>query len=51
MRRIGVALGGGRRARDSVECVTLAEDLGDASAWSAEGHRGDPFALARCTTR
>ena len=47
MRRIGVAWGGGRRASDSVECVKLAEDLGYASAWSAEGHGGDPFALAR----
>ena len=47
MRRIGVALGGGLRARDIVECVKLAEDLGYASAWIAEGHGGDQFALAR----
>jgi alkanesulfonate monooxygenase SsuD/methylene tetrahydromethanopterin reductase-like flavin-dependent oxidoreductase (luciferase family) len=47
MRRIGVALGGGLRARDIVECVKLAEDLGYESAWIAEGHGGDPFALAR----
>ena len=47
MRRIGIAWGGGRRARDIVECVILAEDLGDESAWIAEGHGGDQCALAR----
>ena len=51
MRRIGVALGGGLRARDIVECVKLAEDLGYESAWIAEGHGGDQFALlAACAT-
>jgi alkanesulfonate monooxygenase SsuD/methylene tetrahydromethanopterin reductase-like flavin-dependent oxidoreductase (luciferase family) len=51
MRWIGVALGGGLRARDIVECVKLAEDLGYESAWIAEGHGGDQFALlAACAT-
>ena len=47
MRQIGVALGGGLRASDIVECVKLAADLGYESAWIAEGHGGDQFALAR----
>jgi probable F420-dependent oxidoreductase len=31
--------------RDIVECVKLAEDLGYESAWVAEGHGGDQFAI------
>ena len=49
--RIGVALSGGLTAPEIVECVRLAEDLGYESAWVAEGHGGDQFAiLAACAT-
>jgi alkanesulfonate monooxygenase SsuD/methylene tetrahydromethanopterin reductase-like flavin-dependent oxidoreductase (luciferase family) len=49
MARIGVAISGGLSASDMVECVKLAEDLGYESAWVAEGHGGDQFAvLAAC---
>jgi probable F420-dependent oxidoreductase len=47
--RIGVAFSGGLAPREIVECVTLAEELGYESAWVAEGHGGDQFAiLAAC---
>jgi alkanesulfonate monooxygenase SsuD/methylene tetrahydromethanopterin reductase-like flavin-dependent oxidoreductase (luciferase family) len=47
--RIGVALTGGLAPPEAVECVKLAEDLGYESAWVAEGHGGDQFAiLAAC---
>jgi len=46
---IGVAFSGGLAPGDMVECVTLAEELGYESAWVAEGHGGDQFAiLAAC---
>src|SRR5262252_123554 len=49
MERIGVAFSGGLAPREVVECVTLAETLGYHSAWVAEGHGGDQFAiLAAC---
>jgi probable F420-dependent oxidoreductase len=49
--RIGVAVSGGLTAPEIVECVRLAEDLGYESAWVAEGHGGDQFAiLAACAT-
>ncbi len=49
--RIGVAISGGLTAPDIVECVRLAEELGYESAWVAEGHGGDQFAiLAACAT-
>lgn len=55
MTRLGVAISGGLAPRDIVECVKLAEELGYESAWVAEGHGGDQFAiLAACamaTTR
>ena len=55
MTRIGLAISGGLSPADIVECVTLAEELGYESAWVAEGHGGDQFAiLAACavaTTR
>jgi probable F420-dependent oxidoreductase len=54
VRRIGVAFSGGLPPAAIVECVKLAEDLGYESAWVAEGHGGDQFAiLAACavTTR
>jgi probable F420-dependent oxidoreductase len=47
--RIGLALTGGLSPGDVVECVRLAEELGYESAWVAEGHGGDQFAiLAAC---
>jgi probable F420-dependent oxidoreductase len=49
MERIGLAISGGLSPREIVECVKLAEDLGYESAWVAEGHGGDQFAmLAAC---
>ena len=49
MSRIGVAFTGGLTPTEIVECVTLAEELGYESAWMAEGHGGDQFAiLAAC---
>ena len=55
MARIGLAISGGLSPTEIVECVQLAEDLGYESAWVAEGHGGDQFAiLAACavaTTR
>ena len=49
--RIGVAVSGGLSAPDIVACVRLAEELGYESAWVAEGHGGDQFAiLAACAT-
>lgn len=47
--RVGIAFTGGLPPGDVVECVRLAEDLGYESAWVAEGHGGDQFAiLAAC---
>ena len=47
--RIAVAFSGGLPPRDIVECVRLADELGYESAWIAEGHGGDQFAvLAAC---
>ena len=43
--RIAVAFSGGLPPRDIVECVRLADELGYESAWIAEGHGGDQFAL------
>jgi probable F420-dependent oxidoreductase len=50
--RIGVAFSsGGLTPGEIVECVRLAEDLGYESAWMAEGHGGDQFAvLGACAT-
>ena len=45
MARIGVAFSGGLPPADIVECVKLAEELGYESAWVAEGHGGDQFAI------
>ena len=51
MSRIGIAFTGGLVPGDVVECVRLAESLGYESAWVAEGHGGDQFAiLAACAT-
>jgi probable F420-dependent oxidoreductase len=49
MARLGIAVSGGPNASEIVECVKLAESLGYESAWVAEGHGGDQFAvLAGC---
>jgi 5,10-methylenetetrahydromethanopterin reductase len=45
MARIGVAVSGGLTPSEIVECVKLAEALGYESAWVAEGHGGDQFAV------
>jgi probable F420-dependent oxidoreductase len=45
MLRTGVAFSGGLPPADIVECVRLAEELGYESAWVAEGHGGDQFAI------
>jgi len=49
MARLGLAISGGLAPTEIVECVQLAEELGYESAWVAEGHGGDQFAiLAAC---
>ncbi len=51
MARLGVAFSGGPTASEIVDCVKLAESLGYESAWVAEGHGGDQFAvLGACAT-
>jgi probable F420-dependent oxidoreductase len=52
MSRIGIAFSGGASPAEIVECVKLAEASGYESAWVAEGHGGDQFAvLAACATQ
>jgi probable F420-dependent oxidoreductase len=52
MSRIGVAISGGPNPAEIVDLVVLAESLGYESAWVAEGHGGDQFAiLAACAAR
>ena len=49
MARLGIGFSGGLKASEIVDCVKLAESLGYESAWVAEGHGGDQFAvLAGC---
>jgi 5,10-methylenetetrahydromethanopterin reductase len=43
--RLGVGLSRGLDPREIVECVRVAEALGYESAWVAEGHAGDQFAI------
>ena len=43
--RLGVAFSRGLAPADVVACVRLAETLGYESAWMAEGHAGDQFAI------
>lgn len=45
MARIGLAITGGLSPLEIVEYIKLAEELGYESAWIAEGHGGDHFAL------
>src|SRR3954452_11252384 len=52
MTRIGIAISGGPSPADIIDLVVLAESLGYESAWVAEGHGGDQFAiLAACAMR
>ena len=52
MSRIGIAISGGPNPAEIVDLVVLAESLGYESAWVAEGHGGDQFAiLAACAMR
>jgi hypothetical protein len=52
MGRIGIAISGGANPTEIIDLVVLAESLGYESAWIAEGHGGDQFAiLAACATR
>src|SRR3954453_24123963 len=47
--KIGIAISGGPNPAEIIDLVVLAESLGYASAWVAEGHGGDQFAiLAAC---
>ena len=43
--RLGVGFSGGPNASEIVRLIKLAEDLGYISAWVAEGHGGDQFAV------
>jgi alkanesulfonate monooxygenase SsuD/methylene tetrahydromethanopterin reductase-like flavin-dependent oxidoreductase (luciferase family) len=43
--RVGVAFSRGLAPAEIVECTRLAEELGYESAWMAEGHAGDQFAI------
>ena len=45
MSRIGIAISGGPNPADIIDLVVLAESLGYESAWVAEGHGGDQFAI------
>ena len=50
--KIGIAISGGPNPAEIVDLVVLAESLGYNSAWIAEGHGGDQFAiLAACAMR
>src|SRR6267142_3819511 len=52
MQRLGIAFSGGPNPAEIVQCVRLAESLGYESAWVAEGHGGDQFAvLAACAAQ
>jgi alkanesulfonate monooxygenase SsuD/methylene tetrahydromethanopterin reductase-like flavin-dependent oxidoreductase (luciferase family) len=52
MNRVGVAISGGPNPAEIIDLVVLAESLGYDSAWVAEGHGGDQFAiLAACAAR
>jgi probable F420-dependent oxidoreductase len=45
MAGLGIAFSGGPSPAEIVECIALAESLGYESAWVAEGHGGDQFAI------
>ena len=44
-KRVGIGFSGGPNATEIVDCIRLAEQLGYDSAWVAEGHGGDQFAI------
>ena len=49
MERVGISYWGGMTANDLIDCTKMAERRGFESAWMAEGHGGDAFAiLAAC---
>jgi probable F420-dependent oxidoreductase len=45
MERLGIAFSGGPSPTEIVDGIVLAESLGYESAWVAEGHGGDQFAI------
>ena len=45
MERLGIAFSGGPRPAEIAACIEFAESLGYESAWVAEGHGGDQFAI------
>lgn len=45
MANVGISYWGGMTANELVECTKLADRRGFASAWMAEGHGGDAFAI------
>ena len=50
--RVAIGFSGGPTPGEIVDCVKLAERLGYESAWVAEGHGGDQFAvLAACAVQ
>ena len=52
MAKIGIAFSGGLTASEIADCAERAEALGYESAWVAEGHGGDQFAiLVACALR
>jgi probable F420-dependent oxidoreductase len=52
MASTGIAFSGGPNPAEMLDCVRLAEELGYDSAWVAEGHGGDQFAiLAACAVQ
>jgi 5,10-methylenetetrahydromethanopterin reductase len=52
MDRLGIAFSGGANPAEIVDCVKLAETHGYESAWIAEGHGGDQFAvLSACAAQ
>jgi probable F420-dependent oxidoreductase len=52
MDKLGIAFSGGANPAEIVDCVKLAETLGYESAWVAEGHGGDQFAvLSACAAQ
>ena len=48
--RTGVAISGGPSPAEIVDLIVLAEQLGYDSAWVAEGHGGDQFAILAAAT-
>ena len=51
MTRVGIAFSGGASPAEIVDCAKLAEALGYESAWVAEGHGGDQFAVLSACAR